>query len=886
MYTLNESAISNVLCTLKNERKKGKVKRISALILALLMVVCTLASCGAGNSEETEKKTDIYDESENTLDDNEKENSNSTSMSKESTAGLEFELNIDEKSYTVTGIGTCTATDIVIDNHKGLPVTSIGENAFYNCDRIKNITISNNVTSIGKAAFYGCTALTAITIPNGVTDIGERAFFSCLGLTSITVPDDVTSIGAYAFFATAYYNDESNWENDVLYIGDYLIEAKETISGSYVIKDGTKIIADSAFSYCSYLTGITIPEGITSVGSQAFHNCKKLANITLPDTITNIGYDVFDNTAYYNDMLNWENNVLYMGDYLLDAEMDVSGNYAVKEGTKVIADRSFYFCSRLTSITIPGSTVSIGDRAISMCDALINITVSEDNTAYKSIDGNLYTKDGKVLVRYAIGKKDTSFVIPDSVTNIGADSVASAYNLTSVTIGDSVKVIESSAFSNCSNLTCVTVGNSVTNIGKSAFNCCSGLDYVLIPDSVRKIGSYAFYECGSLTSITIPGSVMSIGDSAFSGCGKLANITVSEANTAYKSIDGNLYTADGKLLVQYAIGKEDASFSIPDSVTNIGTNSVASASNLTSVTIGDNVKIIGSYAFSGCSNLISVTVGNSVTSIETHAFEDCSALTSITIPASVTNISESAFHCRKLVEVINKSSIDITKGSDSNGNVAYYALEVHKEESKIVNKDGYLFYPYEGINYLIAYIGSDTILNLPENYNGEKYQINEYAFSGNDNITHVDISDGVTSIGNSAFSWCYGLTSVTIGSGVISIGDSAFYCCNSLTSVIVSDNITSIGDEAFYWCCNLTSVTIPESVTSIGCYAFSGCYNLTNIEFKNTEGWWYASNSDAMEGSNISSVDLANKAIAAEYLTSIYNNYYWKRSATLVFLKT
>ena len=164
-------------------------------------------------------------------------------------------------------------------------ITSIGNYAFYKCTKFTSINIPDSVTSIGNSAFNGCTSLTSITIPDGVTSIGSSAFWNCTSLASITIPDSVTSICDSAFINTAYYNNPSSWENDVLYIDNHLIKANSTLSGEYVIKDETLTIAYNVFSGCTSLTSIVVPNSVTSIGNYAFYNCKSLASITYTGTI-------------------------------------------------------------------------------------------------------------------------------------------------------------------------------------------------------------------------------------------------------------------------------------------------------------------------------------------------------------------------------------------------------------------------------------------------------------------------------------------------------------------------------------------------------------------------------------------------------------------------
>ena len=152
---------------------------------------------------------------------------------------------------------------------------------------------------------------------------------------------------------------------------------------------------------------------------------------------------------------------------------------------------------------------------------------------------------------------------------------------------------------------------------------------ITIPNSVTSIGSSAFAYCDNLTSVTIGNGVTSIGDEALRGCTSLTSITVDTNNSTYKSIDGNLYSKDGKTLIQYAIGKTDISFALPDGVTSICDWAFYNCDSLTSVTIPDSVTSIGGYVFYYCDSLTSVTIPSSVASIGKSAFSGCSNLTSI-----------------------------------------------------------------------------------------------------------------------------------------------------------------------------------------------------------------------------------------------------------------
>lgn len=560
-------------------------------------------------------------------------------------------------------------------------------------------------------------------------------------------------------------------------------------------------------------------------------------------------------------------NVTGIGAYAFEYSSRMT-SVTIPNSIVTISQRAFYSCPRLTSVTIPNSVTTIEASAFYDCIRLSSVIIGDSVTTIGS-----YAFDSTALI---------SVTIPGSVTSIG-DCAFGNTTLTSIsvhltnahfssengilfnadktrliqcpraklgdyTIPDGVTTIGVRAF-NWSYLSSITIPSSVVTFEDCAFLMCNQLTNIIIPSSVTIIGTSMFQSCSNLTSVTMPNSINTIGDYAFAGCSALASVI----------IPSNVETIGRAAFRNSGL----TSVIIPRSVITIGREAFAGCSQMTTIdvnvlnpnyysengvlftfdkttliqypankpgayTIPNSVTVIGLYSFLG-SSLASVKIPNSVVTIEESAFQECYTLTSVIIPNSVRTIGRNTFTNSKLMYIkITSSIIDI-------GQYALFGL------SSLISVT-FSNYNKDTVNAGALLDDSNKIV-LFSNLVDES-EINSSFLShlqGYD--TYIQFGDGpsitipgdTTTIDAYAYQGCSWITSVTIPNNVTLIDDNAFQGCTGLTSIAIPDTVTTIGKYAFANS-GLIEVTIPGNVITIGNCAFQECSNLNSIVFlKNTK---------------------------------------------------
>lgn len=688
--------------------------------------------------------------------------------------GLVFTLINGKTAYEVTAKGTASGDIVIPDLYRGLPVTSIAKKAFFNKSDVTSVSIGNNVKSIGEYAFANCSYLTAITIPEGLIFIGESAFASC-----------------------------------------------RLLAGKLVIPDGVGMIAKNTFAYCGSLEEIVLGSGIERIEASAFTDCTGLTSITMPQKLAFIGSLAFAKCKNLNTLI-------------------------LNDGLREIDDYAFSELALLQAVVIPDSVQRIGTGAFYLCSELLNVTLGNgitviDEGAFR--ETKLWNADpatNEVYVgKWLVGCKDgtvSTLSIKEDTVGIASFAFFRNTGLMYVEIPDSVKIIGEGTFAQ-SKIMSIIIGGGVREIGEQAFVACGELADVILgklntnigddtsmlgASALETIGDSAFRECAKLEKIEMPSSLKTVGSYAF------------RDTDLYKNAAGVVYAGNWVVDYNENIG---ADVVLEEGTVGIANYAFYNCSTLSTVSMPSSVKIVGRAAFYDCTALLSVALPATLEVIQDYTFYRCKSLNITSLPPMLTYIGRSAFYkCGSSASLsLTDTTFDVLQlPADVTyiGDYAFYCCG-YSERAALEEEQQFNTYGIDAIvlGSYVEYIGANAFYGFVSlkqiDLGGTKY-IGEKAFYKCESLETVDFGDSLVTIGEKAFYRCEALEEIKLPTTVTEVGNYAFYRCEALKTVDLG-NVETIGSFAFYGDSAITSITIPQSVSFIGKQAFRNCKGLTAI---------------------------------------------------------
>ncbi len=675
-------------------------------------------------------------------------------------------------------------------------------------------------------------------------------------------------------------------------------------------------ISDDAFSDCSSLKTVTIPNSVTSIGDYAFQDCSSLQTVTVqwttPLAISELVFDGVDQSSV-----------------VLRVLQGYKSTYAAADVWKNFGEIREY--------------IDLDVIMVFADDAVKEICVS-------NWDSN---NDNELSYREAMAVTDVSGAF------VGNTEITSFNEFRSFS---GVQVLGQNAFKGCSKLESIMLPSNLTTIQKEAFVGCDALTSVTIYTKLTTIEERAFYGCANISTLTLPTSMVSIGEHAFDGCAKIPNFYISKnmttigegafahtssctrfmvnaTNPYFKQCSAGMSSKDETILYNYPAGLSAKSYTLPSTIIEVGPYAFSSA-QLTSVSL-NNVEIIDDYAFDDCASLNNITLGEKVTTLGKGAFNNCQSLYTVIMTENMTNIGAQAFNGVAQgirVQVSWPTPLSISDGTFSNftpvtdggingrlfvpegtlnayksatgwkwfdfideGTIAEYAEKIIQfKDAKVkeiceanfdTDHDGYITYDEAAA---VASIG--TLFKGAEITSFDELQyftslatIEEEAFA-NSTLTSIVLPVSITSIGADAFAYCNSLKTFNVPASVETIGNGVLKSCASLTTitvdeenanyttgigalftkdrttliqfpaystytnVMVPDGVTTIAPEAFLGASRLAKVSLYKSVQNVGENAFGNCSALSTVQV-------YWSNPLSVPANTFAGVDVANATL-------------------------
>lgn len=564
--------------------------------------------------------------------------------------------------------------------------------------------------------------------------------------------------------------------HDVQLVAKELVEEafrNETCLISANISGYFEGVSKNAFSGCSNLTAVTLPNSPYRIEGAAFTGCTKLAKINIPPSVKIIDSTAFTTCSNLKN-LTWGPSGVNNDPY---AVLNPSVVTTICKGS-------------LSSVTIMSNVVIVKASAFKDCVKLNKIDFPSDITTIESNAFSGCTGLGEVIVRANVTSiADNAFTGCSNITKITwASDYVSPYvvskncqgKLNTVILNGGIKTLKANAFSGCTQITTISIPSSLTTMESKVFAGCTGINYLIVPTTLTSIGENAFSGCTGINGIEFCGGTKTIKANTFVGCSNISAMTWSS-------------TTNPSCVTQYCSGKL-AQVTVTGSVQTIPASAFKNCTGISTakLSVTTNVTSVGANAFEGCTNtgFTGITMNN-VTSVGTASFCGCTSLKTVTMPKLAT-IGASAFEgCTALQSfAFNSTATTLTIGSKSFKNTGLKSV------------------------------------SIPENAT-----VNESAFESCTQITDITVYNvGSEKLSDSAFTGCANITGMTWGCNNVSPYRVTKYCRSNLRNVTLSaSTLTRVGGSAFLSCTSITEIVVPSNVTTIATKGFAGCTGLVKV---------------------------------------------------------
>ena len=736
-------------------------------------------------------------------------------------------LSFTKKFYSAPDV---EVTDLVIPEG----VTSIPQNAFYQCEGIKSVSLPSTLTTIGESAFYGCNGLKSVAIPAGA-EIGYGAFQRCENLTNVTISEGVSKIGGSAFAYTGLTS---------LTLPSTITSMSQSFYGcadlaTLTLTPGITTLGGSFYN-CPSLTTVNIPGSIKEIGSSDFSNCTGLTTVTLNEGTEKVNFSGCTDLT----TINFPSSIKEI--YFKNCSS--LETVTLQEGVTRIG--GFKGCTGLKQINIPSTVTYIG--GFNACNNLEKVIIADIPSWCNAnhYDARLYGPTlmaGKLFLGTVDNNKEIiDLVIPEGVTKITGEAFIGLSNITSVTLPSTLTNWEYKVFDGCTGVTDVwCLSDPIALTWSESENNFKAEKETMMHVLEADLWSSKFPDANA----TFVADLMQV---PYTATAKV-NAFAADKFPGATALLLNNFDAE--------TGKGNAIFG--GKLTGVAANAFAGITSLTSITLPDGIATIGSNAFNGCTALETITLPKTVTTFSANAFAGLANTTDVWCVAEPEALTwdGTGFKDGKATTMHVMVADDwTTKFPDANvsflGDMTRFrytatakdtksfyetenfvgATEMAAHDYNTETGEGSVIFKgiVTGLEYRTFYQNNLlTSMVIPTTVT----EMKGYIFNGCSNLTTVSLPNTITSMGGSNFSQCTSLTTVNIPTSLNAIPGSTFYKCSSLADIDIPENITDIGYSAFSKCTGLTSIFIPATVTQIGSHAFEDCTNLTKVITPDLAAW-------------------------------------------------